>query len=257
MPSHNSCRVIRCQVLQLGRPLLVLSLLCIFVGSLFAAPPQQSAPDETPSASSEIDHHQHSIGTIDAMTPHLQHNGPHMRWTTLRSSTADDRERAEQIVQTLRIVLAKYQDYRVALSEGYAPLHPERKTPHYHFANTHNRRMARRQFDASAPSAILYKKVGEGYELEGAMYTAPREMTEEQLNDRVPLSVAQWHAHINLCFLPDGTRLRGNRKQFGFKGTIDTEATCQQVGGRFVPQVGGWMIHVYPFKAIPSEIWTH
>ncbi len=256
MSSYKSCRVMVCQVLQLGGFLRVFGLY-IFAALSLAAPLEGSAHSEVSSTSLEMDHYQHSIDAIEAMTPHLQHRGPHMRWTTMRSSNTDDRQRAELIVQTLRSVLEKYQDYRIALSEGYAPLHPNRKARHYHFANTHNRMRARRQFDAAAPSAILYKKVGEGYELEGAMYTAPRGMTEEQLNDRVPLSVAQWHAHINLCFLPDGTRLRGNRKQFGFKGTIDTEATCQQAGGRFAPQVGGWMIHVYPFKATSAEIWTH
>jgi len=48
-----------------------------------------------------------------------------------------------------------------------------------------------------------------------------------------------------------------SRKQFGFKGTIATESECQQAGGRFVPQAGGWMIHVYPFESTPAKIWTH
>jgi len=117
--------------------------------------------------------------------------------------------------------------------------------------------MARQQFDAALPTALLYQKRGDGYELEGAMFTAPRRMTEDQLDERVPLSVAQWHAHINLCFPPEGQLPRGSRPQFGFKGTIDTEAACQEAGGRFVPQLGGWMIHVYPFKTTPAEIWTH
>lgn len=89
------------------------------------------------------------------------------------------------------------------------------------------------------------------------MYTAPRDMTEEQLNERIPLSVAQWHAHINICLESDGSGRGMTRRQFGFKGTIASESECRQAGGHFVPQAGGWMIHVYPFEANPAQIWTH
>jgi hypothetical protein len=218
--------------------------------------------DEPPAAEfagqgSDMDHHEHAEGAVDAMTPHLQHTGPHMKWTTLRPANVDDARRGEQIVQTLREELAKYKDYHVAVNEGYAPLHPDRKAKHYHFVNKRHRFMARTRFDPASPSALLYKKTGDGYELEGAMYTAPKLLTEEQLNERVPLSVAQWHAHINLCFSKDGTKRRISRRQFGFRGTIATESECQEAGGQFVPQGGGWMIHVYPFKSTPAEIWTH
>ncbi|HEY6083815.1 MAG TPA: hypothetical protein VIU63_00375, partial [Nitrospira sp.] len=185
------------------------------------------------------------------------HTGPHMRWTTLRPPNPTEAQRADHIVQSLRESLAKYKDYRVAMSDGYVLLHPERKQPHYHFANKQRRFMARLHFDPAEPTAILYTKTGQGYELEGAMYTAPRDMTEEQLNERIPLSVARWHAHVNLCFPPERNMRPMTRKQFGFKGAIATESECRQAGGKFVPQLGGWMIHVYPFKATPAEIWTH
>jgi|ERR1022692_2740364 hypothetical protein len=105
------------------------------------------------------------------------------------------------------------------------------------------------RFDPAEPTALLYRKAGDGYELDGAIYTASRGMSEDQLNERVPLSVAQWHAHVNICFQPDGSRRRITRKQLGFKGTIATESECQQAGG--------WMIHVYPFESTPAKIWTH
>lgn len=117
--------------------------------------------------------------------------------------------------------------------------------------------MARVRFDPAEPTALLYRKTGDGYQLEVAMYTAPRGLGEDQLNDRIPLSVAQWHAHVNICLQPDGSGRRMTRRQFGFRGTIATESECAQAGGRFVPQVGGWMIHVYPFEATPERIWTH
>lgn len=205
----------------------------------------------------EMDHHDHADGAVDAMIPHQKHVGPHMRWTTLRPADAGDAQRADQIVQALRRAITKYQDYRVAMEEGFVPLHPERKPKHYHFANKERRFLARLRFDPAEPTALLYKKAGEEYELEGAMYTAPRGMSEDQLNERIPLSVAQWHAHVNICLAPDGSGRRLSRKSFGFKGTIFSESECQQAGGRYVPQLGGWMIHVYPFESTPAKIWTH
>jgi hypothetical protein len=212
--------------------------------------------DDSAARSAEMDRHDHSEGTVDMMVPHQRHLGPHMKWTELRAANADDVRRADQIVETLRRALAKYRDYQVALNDGFVPLHPERKPKHYHFANKQRRFMAKIRFDPAEPTALLYRKTEDGYELEGAMYTAPRGMSEDQLNERVPLSVAQWHAHINICLQPDGSGYRMTRKQFGFKGTIANESECRQVGGRFVPQAGGWMIHVYPFESDPAKIWT-
>ena len=210
-----------------------------------------------PVRSMKIDHHDHADSTVDSMIPHQRHDGPHMRWTTLRPPNADDARRAEQIVQALQQALARYNDYRVAMRDGFVPLHPDRTPTHYHFANKERRFLAKLRFDPAEPTALLYKKSGEGYELEGAMYTAPRGMTDDQLNERIPLSVAQWHAHVNLCLQPDGSRRRITRAQFGLKGTISTESECQQAGGQFVPQAGGWMGHVYPFESTPEKIWTH
>ena len=125
------------------------------------------------------------------------------------------------------------------MSDGYVSMHPERKPRHYHFADKQHRFLAKVRFDPAEPTALLYRKAGDGYELEGTMYTAPRGMSEDQLHERVPLSVAQWHAHVNICFTPDGSGRSMTRKQFGFKGKIATESECEESGGRFVPQAGG------------------
>jgi hypothetical protein len=211
------------------------------------------------SAAGESSDHEHMLGAIEAMTPH-QGQGPHgahMRWTTLRPLAAGDRERAEQIVRSLRDALAKYKDYHVALNDGFVAMHPERKPRHYHFANKERRLLARTHFDPAQPTSLLYRNTGQGYELEGAMYTAPRGATEDELDERIPLSIARWHAHVNICLAPDGSGRRLSRRQFGFKGTIADESECRQAGGRFVSQAGGWMIHVYPFEATQEKIWTH
>lgn len=101
-----------------------------------------------------------------------------------------------------REALAEYKDYRVAMEEEFAPLHPERKPLHYHFVNKQHRIMVRLRFDPAEPTALLYKKTEHGYELEGAMYHSSKGTNEGELNERVPLSVAQWHAHIPICFSP-------------------------------------------------------
>ena len=86
--------------------------------------------------------HEHSAGAVEAMTPHRRHAGPHMKWTALRPANAGDAERAHEIVQVLRQALAKYKDYRVAVQDGFVPMHPERKPRHYHFANRERRFLA-------------------------------------------------------------------------------------------------------------------
>jgi len=202
------------------------------------------------------EHSEHIPAMLDMMTPHQRHEGPHMKWTARRPITSDDAKRAEEIVATLREALRPYQDYRVALDQGFVLRHPGRKTKHYHFGNAERRREARWHFDPGKPTALLYRKSGQGYELEGAMYTAPREMTEEELNHRIPLSVVQWHAHVNLCLATDGSGRRLDHGS-GRRGIIATEAECQGAGGRFMLQAGGWMIHVYPFESTSEKIWTH
>jgi hypothetical protein len=118
-------------------------------------------------------------------------------------------------------------------------------------------------FDPARPTSLLYRKTGDGYRLVGAMFTAPKRYTPEQLNERVPLSVAEWHMHTNLCFPPRGQSQAmlpaGNTpSRFGFRGTISTEAACSAAGGRFVPSVFGWMVHVSPWEKDLARVWgTH
>jgi hypothetical protein len=237
------------------RAVLAGALLLLMEG--IAAAPSSSADEGGHSAHDvEMEHHSET-GAVESMTPQHQHTGPHMKWTTLRPPTPEDITRAEQIVHTLREVLAKYKDYHVALQEGFEPFHPEIPVPHYHFTSKANGFKAAFGFNPAAPTSLLYKKTGNGYELEGAMYTAPKRTSEERLNERVPLSVAQWHAHVNVCLPPEGINRRMDWAKFGFKGSLATEQECQQAGGQFFPQIYGWMLHVYPFEQSQEKIWTH
>ena len=103
-------------------------------------------------------------------------------------------------------------------------------------------------FDPARPTSLLYKKTSDGYELVGAMYTKPKRATEEQLNARVPLSMAMWHLHTNLC-MPQKRQLRNaDWTKFGLKGSIATQDACDAANGRFQPAIFGWMVHVYPYE---------
>ena len=124
---------------------------------------------------------------------------PHMYMTALRPASDNDEIRAEKILDALHPVLEKYLDYQNALDDGYKIFLPNVKQEHYHFTNWRYALRAQFVFDPARPTSLLYKKTADGYELEGAMYTAPRHFTEDQLNERVPLSVARWHKHVNLC----------------------------------------------------------
>jgi hypothetical protein len=113
-------------------------------------------------------------------------------------------------------------------------------------------------FDPAEPTSLLYKKTaGGGYELIGAMYTAPKRMTEDQLHERVPLSVAQWHAHVNICLPPRRDAGKADWTRFGLKGSIAREDECKTAGGRWYPQIYGWMLHVFPYEETSEKIWIH
>ena len=185
-------------------------------------------------------------------------NMAHMFMTDLRPSNAADQARAAQIVTALRPAIDKYKDYKVALADGFKIFFPNFPQPVYHFTSRSNGLRAQFTFDPTRPTSLLYKKVGDGYQLVGAMYTAPRRYTEDQLNQRVPLSVARWHKHVNFCIAPFGTRQsQVDHTKFGFNGSISTEEACHAAGGHFIPVVFNWMVHVYPYQSDPNKVWAH
>jgi hypothetical protein len=194
-------------------------------------------------------------GAVQAMTPGHHHMGPHIRMTAPRPQTPEDLARADALVRAFRTALEKYKDYRVAIADGYQPFLPQLPQRQYHFTNYWHGFLEAFTFDPARPTSLLYKKTPEGYELVGAMYTMPKNATEEQLNERVPLSVARWHAHVNLCRPPKGQAARADWTKFGLAGSISTPQACAENGGRFTPQIFGWMVHVYPFESSPENLW--
>jgi hypothetical protein len=217
----------------------------LFVSVSVSARAQSSAKPSSSSAS------QSSMPGMDMAA------NPHMFMTELAPKQPGDDRHAQEIVDTLGKSIAKYRDYKLALAEGYHIFAPNVPQPIYHFTNNRNAIAEQFTFNPARPTSLLYKKTADGYELVGAMYTAPRRYTEEQLNERVPLSVARWHKHVNFCLPPLGTLRNADWKKFGPAGSIASQDACDAAGGRFIPQVYGWMVHVYPYQTDPDKVWAH
>src|ERR1700721_627139 len=141
----------------------------------------------------------------------------HIFMTSMPTQTPAPLERANEIVPQLRSGIEKYKDYHAALDDGFKIFLPNIPQPEYHFTSYRNGFLESLTFDPARPTSLLYKKTATGYELVGAMYTMPKRATEDQLNARVPLSVAMWHLHTNLC-MPQPGRLRSaDWSKFGLK----------------------------------------
>ena len=115
-------------------------------------------------------------------------------------------------------------------------------------------------FDPNKPTSLLYKKTADGgYKLVGAMYTDRVDATEDELNERIPLSVARWHQHINFCKAPAGQKAAyfGPDAKFGLLGSITTQEACEAAGGVFHAHLFGWMVHVYPYETEAKNDLVH
>jgi len=243
------------------------ALASILCASLWAQQPQSqmdmSGHDMSQKSASDMPDmpgmdNEGSAHAMNAMEGHHMDMGPHMKMTSMRDLKPGDAEKAQQVVDVARRVATKYTDYKVALADGYKIFMPNRPQKQYHFTNYWYAFEARQHFNPDHPTSLLYEKQGDGYKLLGVMYTAPKYFSEEELDARIPLSIAQWHAHVNLCVPPEGVRqvAMGQNGQFGLHGSISTKEQCDAAGGRFMPQIFGWMVHVYPFEQKPEDIWS-
>jgi hypothetical protein len=184
--------------------------------------------------------------------PRHMNMGPHMKMTPYQPITPADIARMNAIVQNAHVCFDKYKDYHLALQDGYQIFAPNVPQDIYHFANIQSFAEAQTTFDLAHPSALLYKKVGEGYQFVGVMYSAPANVTAEQLNQRIPLSITPWHLHVNFC-LPAGDRVQtlfDANSLFGLAGTITTQSQCAKVGGTFYASMYGWMVHIPLFGSV-------
>jgi hypothetical protein len=212
---------------------------------------------QTPNGQGELNATTEAMGRSHNHDDH-EHMGVHMHMSELRKAQPGDSAKAKQVVDQARPALERYRDYKVALNEGYRIFLPNIPQKMYHFTNYQYAIGEAFRFDPTKPTSLLYEKHGNDYKLIGAMYTAPVRFSEEQLNERIPLSMAQWHQHVNMCKPPRGREIEALRKnsQFGLHGSIATQEACDAAGGRFMPHVFGWMVHMYPWEKTPDAIWS-
>jgi hypothetical protein len=181
-----------------------------------------------------------------------------MKMTALRTAQPGDAEKAQKVVEVAHGVMEKYKDYHVALNDGFEIFLPNVPQKQYHFTNYRYGFEAAFNFNPEHPTSLLYEKNGDGYRLVGLMYTAPKRFTEDDLNERIPLSIAQWHEHVNFCKAPEGRRMEAlaPNPKFGLRGSITTQAECDAAGGKFLPIVFNWMVHLYPNEKDSASVWS-
>jgi hypothetical protein len=268
----------RSQLIQLATKFALLVGALFVVTVLLAAMPAHRAPAAQPQESQQsatspapqpqgMDPNMPGMDMDDAkaneahavhdMTPgHHEAHNLHMYMTAPRPQTPEDAARANEIVAQLRAGIEKYKDYHVALDDGYKIFLPNLPQPEYHFTNYANGFLEAFTFDPARPTSLLYKKTSTGFELVGAMYTMPKRASEDQLNSRIPLSIATWHLHTNLCMPPKEQRRTADWTKFGLRGSIATQEACDAADGRFHPVIFGWMVHVYPYEDSVDKVFA-
>jgi hypothetical protein len=183
----------------------------------------------------------------------------HLCMTPLRPKQPGDDEKAKALVEQVKAAIEKYKDYKKALADGYVIANPKVVQPQAHFNNDANVRLADLMFDPTKPSSLLYYRTPtQRYKLEGVMFTDSTSATEDQLNQRIPLSIARWHEHTNFCAAP-AEKVKfyfGDHPKFGMFGSIHTKEACQAEGGTFFPVVFSWMIHVFPYENNMKDVFS-
>ncbi len=152
-----------------------------------------------------------------------------------------------------------------AVADGFRMFMPNVKEQRvFHFTNRRNALLEAFRFDPARPTSLIYRRgAGGKLELIRGMYTAPRLMRPARLDDRVPLSIAQWHKHVNWCVPPKAENQRWLERRdglplFGPESLISTRRECESIGGVFHPNLFGWMIHANVFLGNElSSIWEH
>lgn len=218
-----------------------------------AAPLMAQRGMNMPTATAGADHAmnmaEHSMsGVMDSIMMR------HMELSPERKATKADSAKALAAVKELRGAIAKYQDTATAVADGYAMFAPSMKNQKtYHFTKKGNAFEEAFRFNAAKPTSLLYEKDAAGkMKLAGAMYTMPKRASLTRLDDRIPLSIARWHRHVNWCLPPRGQQARWMEKKngmsvFGPESPIATKAECDKVGGQFEPSIFGWMVHANVF----------
>lgn len=245
-------------------------ILCGLVCAPVAASAQSQAPSDSVRMANNVRLLQFmqvfqlatSAELAPAINSLLQDDGAHMRMAPRRPIAPGDSERAADIVTTTRAALAKYTNVDTAVAAGYVKFLPFVEDQIvYHYNNIGNVRGMLGNFDVKKPVSLLYKKDEKGaMKLVGAMYSAIPTATLQDLDMRLPTSIAHWHEHVDFCAPSRDSVRAGVVKTDGATASrwvkIATREDCVAVGGQFIPRIFGWMAHVYMFASDdPRVIW--
>lgn len=209
--------------------------------------------------------HVHDSTAHAAMAGHMEASA-HLRVTSRRARTTADSVRAMEIAETLRRELGAYKDTAAAVRDGYRLFLPNVKDQKvYHFTKWSEGFWSAFRWNPSKPTSLLYKRDSTTgrLKLTGAMYTMPRRASDDALNRRIPLSLAQWHLHTNLCVPRKGEEARFFEKRdgkllFGLEGTIATRSACDAERGVFRENLFGWMVHANVYEGTDiATVWGH
>ncbi|HEX9217401.1 MAG TPA: hypothetical protein VF864_10535 [Gemmatimonadales bacterium] len=211
---------------------------------------EMAAPEQHP------DEHA-AMAAEHAMAGMVSNEDLHLRLTPVRPAAPGDSARAAETLAVMRRELAKYRDFRVAQDDGFREFIPAAGAPVRHFTKLRWAIQSRNGLDPARPTSLLYQAGSDGsLTLVGAMFTAPPQTSDADLDARLPLSIARWHQHINWCLPPlaDARRrwreTKDGQPLFGPKSPIATAEACEAVGGRFRPRLFGWMVHVMAFAGV-------
>jgi len=198
-------------------------------------------------------------GDMKDMGPSMAAMAGHMYVTPSRPKQPGDEEKARAVVARVRASIERYRDYHKALADGYVIGNPNVNEPQFHFTKEANLQEAEHRFDPTKPSSLLYFQTPtQRYKLEGVMFTVPPTASEDELNERIPLSIVRWHKHVNFCAAP-ANRVKeylGKHPKFGMFGSIKTADACRAEGGTFYPVIFTWMIHVFPFETDFKDVFS-
>lgn len=178
-----------------------------------------------------------SLAAQDMATMELGHH--RMSFTPRRAGTPADTARALAVVHTLRSAIARYPTLAEAESAGFRSRLPEAMQQRRRLLHVGRpgRRLGTGEFDPAAPQALLYRRdAGGEFVLAGAMFVAPEGATEDDLDASIPLSVARWHRHRDVCRGPKG-EMQARYRQ------ATTASACEGLGGRFRSE-SRYMVHV-------------
>lgn len=193
----------------------------------------------------------HESGGMTQMSPMAM---SHMALTDPRPERPGDRTRADAILAGAKRAMARYPDVAAAERAGFTKFLPGVPLSIEHYTSAqYAREQWNGQLDPDHPTSLIFERHGTALALVGVMYTAGASVAPERLDALVPLSVARWHRHVDYCFAPPG--LRGDSR-FGLAGTITSQSACEAARGRWVPQIFGWMVHVWPSERDPAKVWA-